>query len=296
MAVLRSADVNLGLNVPYEWWPAPSLLKEIEAAGFSTVQIPSPPESVLIEPRLSSRHATATREALATTSLEAVLHAPGALRPGGTEADATFEGLLSYAYEIGATQVVHHAANQVDVPASEDALLAETRSLARLAALAEHLGLTIAIENLAPVFPGPLVLSASPMLLRTMVRRIGSPALGICLDIGHANVVAGELHTDPLELIEPVIDTTVLFHAHDNLGARHDRSSEPPGLDPLRLDLHLPPGRGTVPWQRLAPLLDRSNAPVLLEVHPPRPQPATLFDDAMAALAPGKTRLSASAR
>lgn len=285
--------VKLGLNVPYEWWPAPSLLKEIEAAGFSVVQVPSPPESVLVEPRLASRHAAATRDALATTSLEAVVHAPGALRPGATEADATFEGLLSYAADVGATQVVHHAANHIDVPASEDALLAETRSLARLAGLAERLGLTIAVENLAPVFPGPLMLSANPMLLRTMVRRIGSPALGICLDIGHANVVAAELHTDPLELIEPVLDATVLFHAHDNLGARHDRASEPAGLDPLRLDLHLPPGRGTVPWERLAPLLDRSAAPVLLEVHPPRPQPATLIAETLAALrlpgTPGET-------
>ena len=279
-AALASARVKLGLNVPYEWWPAPPLLKEIEAAGFSIVQVPSPPRSVLIEPRLASRHAAATREALATTSLEAVVHAPGALRPGAAEADATFEGLLSYAADIGATQVVHHAANHVDIPASEDALLAETRSLARLAGLAERLGLTIAVENLAPVFPGPLVLSANPMLLRTMVRRIGSPAVGICVDIGHINVVAGELHTDPLELIEPVLDATVLWHAHDNLGARHDRATKPAGLDPLRLDLHLPPGRGTVPWERLAPLLDRSAAPVVLEVHPPRPQPPALFAEA----------------
>lgn len=281
--------MKLGLNVPYEWWPAPPLLKEIEAAGFSTVQIPSPPESVLIEPRIASRHAAATRDSLATTSLEAVLHAPGALRPGGPAPDATFEGLLSYAAEIGATCVVHHAANHPDVPASEDALLAETRSLARLARRAERLGVTIAIENLAPVYPGAQMLSANPMLLRTMVRRIGSPALGICLDIGHANVVAGELHTDPLELIEPALDATVLFHAHDNLGARHDRSAEPPGIDPLRLDLHLPPGRGTVPWDRLAPLLDRAPAPVLLEVHPPRPQPAALFEEARAALSPSGT-------
>ena len=43
---------RLGLNGPYEWWPAGPVLKEIEAAGFSWVQVPSPPPSVLTNPRL----------------------------------------------------------------------------------------------------------------------------------------------------------------------------------------------------------------------------------------------------
>ena len=60
-----------------------------------------------------------------------------------------------------------------------------------------------------------------------------------------------------------------------------------PELDPLRLDLHLPPGRGTVPWDRLAPLLARKlGAPLVLEVHPPRPSAARLFEAAVAAVAP----------
>src|SRR5436190_16965354 len=34
---------RLGLNVPYEWWPRAAALKAIEAAGFSWVQVASPP-------------------------------------------------------------------------------------------------------------------------------------------------------------------------------------------------------------------------------------------------------------
>jgi sugar phosphate isomerase/epimerase len=120
-----------------------------------------------------------------------------------------------------------------------------------------------------------------------MAKRISSPAVGLCLDVGHANVVAGLRHTDPLELIEPVLDRTVMFHLHDNLGGRQDHHSGSPELDPLRLDLHLPPGRGTVPWERLAPLLGRKHgAPLLLEVHPPRPSAARLFEAAVEAVAP----------
>jgi len=279
-------EERLGLNIPYEWWPAAPILKEIEAAGFSWVQVPSPPPSVLTNPRLASRHASGLSEVLGTSGLRPILHGPGEVKAGTSEGDRVLEGLLGYAAETGAERVVYHAANHPDEPASEDALLAETRSLARLAGRAERHGTIIALENLAPVFPGPEALSFKPLLLRTMAKRISSPAVGLCLDLGHANVVAGLHGSDPIELIEPALDRTVLFHLHDNLGARRGQD-EPAAIDPLRLDLHLPPGRGSVPWDRLAPLLARRQAPLLLEVHPPhRPSPAHLFDAALSVLVP----------
>ena len=119
-----------------------------------------------------------------------------------------------------------------------------------------------------------------------MAKRISSPSVGLCIDVGHANIVAQLRHTDPLELIEPVLDRAILFHLHDNFGARRGDpgSSE---IDPLRLDLHLPPGRGRVPWDRLAPLLARkAAAPLLLEVHPPRPSARHIYEAAVEAVAP----------
>ena len=277
---------RLGLSIPYDWWPAAPILKEIEAAGFRFVQVPSPPPSVLTVPRDATRHAAALSEALGTASLNLVLHGPGSLRAGTRDGDLALEGLISYAAEVDASHVVYHAANFPDEPASEDARLAETRSLAALAGRAERLGVIIALENLAPVYRGPDALSFTPSLLRTMAKRISSPAVGLCLDIGHANIVASQRRTDPLELIEPALDRAVLFHLHDNLGARRDDPGSPE-IDPLRLDLHLPPGRGNVPWDRLAPLLARkAGAPLLLEVHPPRPSAANLFQAAIDAVAP----------
>lgn len=267
-------DNRLGLAVPNEWWPAGPLLKSYEAAGFALVQVPSPPPSVLADPRQLGRHAAAVRSALDTTALAPVVHGPGTLLAGTPGTDAAFEGLLAYAAEIGAEHVVYHAHALPDHAASEDRLLAETRSLARHAALAERLEVTIAIENLAPVFPGPERLSDTPLTLRGLVHRIGSPRVGICLDLGHAHVIAELKHAALEHLINPVLDSVVLFHLHDNLGARWDRSAAPAGLDPLRLDLHLAPGRGTLPWAEVAPTLAAHDAPLLLEVHPPnRPPP-----------------------
>jgi sugar phosphate isomerase/epimerase len=282
---LSDPTQRFGLSIPYDWWPAAPILKEIEAAGFVYVQIPSPPPSVLVQARDAHRHASALSDALGTSGLRPLLHGPGSVRAGTRDGDQALAGLIDYAAEVGASHVVYHAANLPDEPSSEDGRLAETRSLAALAARAERFGVIIALENLAPVYPSPDVLSFTPKTLRTMAKRISSPAVGLCLDIGHANVVAGLRRTDPLELIEPALDRAVMFHLHDNLGARHGES-ESPELDPLRLDLHLVPGRGTVPWERLAPLLARKHgAPLLLEIHPPRPSAARIHEAAVAAVA-----------
>ena len=271
---------RLGLNVPDGWWPAAPLLKGFEAAGFGWTQVHSPPAAVLATPRLCNAHAAATAAALETTGLRTVVHGPNSLLVGTREADQVFEGLLSWAADLGAHQVVYHARSLPDVPGSESALLFETRSLARLAMRAERLGITIAIENLAPVFPGLESLSANPMALRGLVNRIGSDRIGLCLDLGHAHIVADLRHTTIERLIEPVLDTVTLFHVHDNLGARWN-GSRPPSLDPLRLDLHLPPGRGELPWDLVAPALAGHGAPLVLEVHPPfRSSPEEEFEGA----------------
>jgi sugar phosphate isomerase/epimerase len=268
---------RLGLSVPYEWWASAALLKSYEAAGFDWVQLQSPPTAVLAVARLTTTHAVCAARALATTSLDAVLHAPGELRAGTRDGDRAFQNLLSYAAELGARQVVYHALALPDGRASEPALVAEARSLTRLAKLAEQLELTIAIENLAPVYPGPELLSANPILLRGLARRIESPAVAICLDLGHAHISADLRNTSVELLCEPVLDLVSVFHLHDNLGARRRTTGDELGVDPLRLDLHLPPGRGTLPWRRVAPLLAGHRAPLLLEVHPPfRPRASEL--------------------
>lgn len=268
---------RLGLNVPAGWWPSAPLLKAFEAAGFGWTQVHSPPPSVLATPRLCTAHAAALAATLETTGLRTVVHGPNSLLAGSEHSDRAFEGLLSWTAEIGAEQVVYHARALPDDPASETALELETRSLARLAVRAERLGVTIAIENLAPVFPGMELLSANPMTLRALARRIGSDRVGLCLDLGHANIVAGLRHTSIERLIEPVLDVVSVFHVHDNLGGRlgppGDRRTD--GIDPLRLDLHLPPGRGSLAWERIAPLLAAHDAPLVMELHPPyRPRTA----------------------
>jgi sugar phosphate isomerase/epimerase len=280
---------RLGLTVPHEWWPSAHLLKSYEAAGFSYVQIDGPPLSVLSDPRLCTKHAIAVHEALATTGLAPVLHAPAELRLGTAEGDRAMDGLIDHAAEIGAGQIVYHALALPDEPASEDRRRFEVRALARAARRSADLNLRIAVENLAPLYPGPDALSANPMSLRGLVNRLDSDGVGICLDVGHAHIVAELRRTSLDRFIEPVLDAVTLFHAHDNFGARRgDAHTDALGVDPLRLDLHLPPGRGSLPWHTVGPLISGHRAPVVLEVHPPyRPRAAELREDAALLISAG---------
>ncbi len=137
----------------------------------------------------------------------------------------------------------------------------------------------IAIENLAPVYPSPptaAYVCHDPAAVARLVERLDSEQAGMCLDLGHAHIVSGIVGRPVCDLVAPALDHAILFHVHDNFGARADapRAGQ---LEPMRLDLHLAPGAGCVPWGALAPLLARRPAPLQLQVHPAgRPEPATL--------------------
>jgi sugar phosphate isomerase/epimerase len=282
---------RLGLTVPHEWWPAPSLVKSFEAAGFGSVQIDAPPACILASATHRNAHAAAVAASVRTTGLEVIVHAPAGLRLGSEAGDEAFAGLIAYAADVGSGQVVYHALGFPDEPAGEDALAREGASLARHVDFAEDRRVGIAIENLAPVYPGPDPVSASPLSLRGLALRTASDAVGVCLDLGHAHIVAELRHTSLAHFIEPVLDLVTVFHLHDNLGARRFvRAERELGVDPLRLDLHLPPGRGTLPLEEIAPAIADSDAPVICEVHPPyRPKAADLHRSTVDLLVPAKT-------
>jgi sugar phosphate isomerase/epimerase len=141
----------------------------------------------------------------------------------------------------------------------------EERSLRGFGAAAARLGTRICVENLAPVYPLPPRVCHEPAAVARLVRRIASPSVAMLFDLGHGHIVAARRDAGLSALLEPELDAIGLFHVHDNLGARrHDVQA--PGVDPLRLDLHLAPGAGTLPWGRIAGALRGHGAPLMLEV------------------------------
>jgi sugar phosphate isomerase/epimerase len=268
---------GLGIDQPAGWWPAVARLKSYEAAGFQYAQVRMPPRGALAEPSLVVRHACALRERLALTQLRLILHAPDDLLAGTEDHDREFRGALRYAGLAGAEMVVYHGARfPAAMPGVRARLEAEALSLRRLVTAAEESGIRIAIENLAPVYPGPPYICHDPLAVAELAHSLGSDHVGVCLDLGHAHIIAGIAGRSLFDLVEPALPHAILFHVHDNFGARAD--TERAGqVEPLRLDLHLPPRAGCVPWETLAPVLARHRAPLQLEIHPAgRPEPATL--------------------
>jgi sugar phosphate isomerase/epimerase len=284
---VAAVEQRLGLNIPFEWWPAAATLKGLEAAGFGWVQIAAPPVGMLADPRHGVRHAGSLRQALEVTALKVVVHGPTNLQLGNPLHDRAFESLLEYSHHVGATHVVYHA---LDFARRGSESNEEERALRRMAGAAEALGLTVCLENLCPVYPGLSTVCHDPLSVRDLVRRLDSPAYAMLLDVGHANVVAGYMGVETAALIEPVLEAVSLFHVHDNLGARLGGEGGPM-IDPLQLDLHLPPGGGNVPWDQIRAALMSHEAPLMMEIHPAhRSAPSGLWEAAMSVIGGIATR------
>ncbi len=272
-----AARRRLGVDQPAGWWPTTPRLKAYEAAGFEFVQVRMPPRPVLSVPAFLVAHARALRERLSLTQLRLILHAPDDLLAGTNEHDRQLLGALWYAEEAGADLVVYHGAR---VPMAHervrDRLAAEQRSLEMVLRSSAGAGVRLAIENLAPEYPGQPCVCHDPRAILALVAQLESERVGICLDLGHAHIAAGIAGCELGDFVAPVLDRVILFHVHDNFGAVVDvpRGGQ---IEPLRLDLHLPPGAGSLPWHVMAAMLARHPAPLQLEVHPAaRPEPATL--------------------
>ena len=268
---------RLGIDQPAGHWPTVPRLKSFEAAGFAHVQVRMPPRHVLEDPRMVVDHAGALRDALDLTGLRPILHAPDDLLAGDAPGDRQLDGAITYAALAGCDLVVYHGARvPLGDPSVRSRLRAEEAALRHALPRIEAAGVRLAIENLAPVFPGSAYVSFSTGAVRDLVRALDSANVGMCLDLGHAHITSALAGVPLVDVIEPVLGDVILFHLHDNFGAR-GATQCCGGIEPLRLDLHLAPGAGTLPWDAVAPLLAGHPAPLQLEVHPPsRPEPATL--------------------
>ena len=262
---MNALTPRLGLNIHRDHWPTAPVLKSHEAAGFAWVQVHTPPIAMLADRVLCRHHARALRRALDTSGLRLVLHAPDDLSVGTIGPDKAGDGLLDYAVESGAELIAYHALNFVASERLAQRALDEERALERLALRAEREGVVIAAENLAPVHPSPPLpprLCHDPLRVAALVRRVESPGLGMLLDLGHAHITG-----DVSQVIDQVGGDVVLFHVHDNLG-RRKAGPDLATADPLKLDLHLPPGAGTLPWADIAARLEAHDAPLMMEIEP----------------------------
>jgi sugar phosphate isomerase/epimerase len=132
----------------------------------------------------------------------------------------------------GATVCIQHPTcnrYSVDDEGLDRYLSQIAKSLETLLPLAGRLGLTVAVENMLPAAGGRFC--SRPEHFARLGELFPVPALGWCLDTGHA-LVAGGIERAGL-FFEAMRGRLVAFHLADNAGDR---------------DSHLAPGRGRVDW------------------------------------------------
>ncbi len=173
---------------------------------------------------------------------------------------------LRFAGGIGAGTVVCHAGQRVASRDTryrlKDQLAAERAALREIGDTAAELGVTLAVEN---YFPDQHVLrgevydySAWPSDLAGQISAVDHPAVGICLDVGHAALAAGFFGFDYVEECAIAAPLVRHVHLHDNLGENCesvnilDYGNPTYGVG----DLHLPPGRGSIPLTGLFQRVD----------------------------------------
>jgi sugar phosphate isomerase/epimerase len=173
---------------------------------------------------------------------------------------------LRFANGIGAEVVVCHAGQRVaarDARSSfKDQLAAERFALREAGDLAGELGVTIAVENYYPELPilhGAIYdYSVWPSELAEQISAVDHPAVGVCLDVGHAALAAGAFGFDYLEECAAAAPLVRHIHLHDNLG-KTNLTGVPPVSEHFVYglgDLHLPPGRGTIPLRDMFSRVD----------------------------------------
>jgi len=119
-------------------------------------------------------------------------------------------------------------------------------------------GVKIALENVDRFEPFGNITD-----LPALVEMTGSPAVGYCLDSGHAHCCGNDV-TKWIEIMGSRLFTT---HFHDNRGQNNLARNSEGFLSPVGIDEHLPPGFGTIPWIDVIDALRRAGytSPVTFE-------------------------------
>lgn len=141
---------------------------------------------------------------------------------------------LKAAYKIGAEAWILHPGHYSPFTKCfpELAQHESLKTIKSLSKMAEDYGIRLYVENL----PGKNSLLSDLESTERFLEKVDE-SVGLCLDIGHANLFEG------VEcFIERLHDRIGYIHAHDNVG---------------NFDQHLPVGEGTVNWKNVVNLLNK---------------------------------------
>jgi len=265
----RMSFLSVGINQPWRRLDELfGLVEDLEAsrrAGADFVELMPHDLGVILGGGLNAARLGPVQELLLGTDLAFTVHAPLEvnlmdLAAHGLQREV-LDASVRFASGIGAEVVVCHAGQRVwsrDARYSfKDQLAAERYALQEAGETAGKLGVSIAVENYYPELPvvrGAIYdYSVWPSELAEQISAVDHPAVGLCLDVGHAALAADVFGFDYLEECANVAPLVRHVHLHDNLMKTNLTGDPPVSEHPVYGlgDLHLPPGRGTIPLEDL---------------------------------------------
>ncbi len=245
-------------------------LANFEKIGFDYVEIPIDGVDGVINGEINLGNVKKVKGALRKYNLKAAAHSPNTLNLRKDNFDLqkeVFQSSIEFASELEAKVLVYHGGNferrkqegELQNIASER----EVRALKTLSEFADKRGVQICLENGA--------LSIKELVM--VVKKINRANVGLTYDFGHAflyySYYGGE--KEFLRSIKEALPYLKHIHIHDNFGRTNITSQDTPYINRLPFgegDLHMPPGMGRIPYEKIFPLIREYRGIAIAEIDP----------------------------
>lgn len=275
-------------------------LEKFHEAGFEWVEIAAHSLDVLLHGKLVQTRLQEVKKVLAPFNFKYTLHGPDPInlmdRDYPELQEQLFTSCLELAAELGAGIFVYHCGGPskeqlarailLEDPSaaqvSPDLQKQEQDALYRLGERARELGVTICVENslYVPYSTGSEAQFTGARIdhLVQHVTEISHDHVKICFDIAHGHISANILGFDLVEAFRLAKPYIRHLHVHDNFGLPNQPTA-PKAIDNLPFgfgDLHLAPGRGNIPYEKLIDDIKACPAVALVELNPRYQTPPVL--------------------
>lgn len=239
----------------YDFSDVPAALDEAERMGVDCVELPLFALHLVADGRPVTARVDRLAGLLAGRRLMTSAHGFIDVNPMAEAAEAPLhrraaEVMIAIAGAFGCRHVVFHAGRHRPDTNVAEAYHRQREMLARLGDAAQAAGVVVAVEN---VFSYAGLETPAPSRLAQELLALGHPAVAACLDIGHAALAAAEMRLDLAAELAALAPLAPHVHVHDNFARPRSRVFFHPS-EALAFgdgDLHLAPGRGTLPLDRL---------------------------------------------
>jgi len=246
-------------------------LAYFKQVGFDYVEIPVHGVNGVINGELNLENVERVKRMLRKYNLKASVHCPDSLNLRKDNFDLqekVFHSSIEFTLELSAKVLVYHK-GKFEREKRDNKLrnLVREREIEILRVLSEPAGeeeIQICIEN---------DVSSSIEELVTMVGRINRRNVGITYDFGHAFLYYSRFggEREFLTSIKRALPYLKHIHVHDNFGQTSITSQDDPYINRLPFgegDLHMPPGMGKIPYEKVFSLIREYKGIVVMEIEP----------------------------